>query len=189
MNWHGKHLTPGGDSDFLTPGGDDAPVNNDLAAWLPSPVGVELATAGGTTTSTSSATSSTGTSSSSAFVINITWDSSVSRAPAGFTTAIMNAIHYVESRFSDPVTIDIGVGNGEVAGSPLPSGTLGESRWSASSFSYAQLRDALAAGATTASDATAVASMPATSPVSGTLWTTTAQTKALGLAPATGASL
>src|SRR5690348_3706626 len=55
----------------------------------------DLSNAGGplptTTTGSGAATSGTGTS-SSAFVINITWDSSVQSAPSGFTTAVQAAV-------------------------------------------------------------------------------------------------
>jgi hypothetical protein len=35
---------------------------------------------------------------------NLTWDSSVSTAPAGFTTVIQNVAQYYANHFSDPVT-------------------------------------------------------------------------------------
>lgn len=134
---------------------------------------------GGSTTTTGTTTATTATLSS--LTINVTWDSSVASAPSGFTTAVMTAVRYLERRFSDPVNVNIHVGYGEVAGSTLPSGALGESRWSLISKSYSQLLSALTLDAKTASDAAAVASLPASSPVSGTFWTTTAQAKALGL--------
>jgi hypothetical protein len=134
-------------------------------------------------------TLSSGAASTSPFVINISWDSSVRSAPSGFTTAVLAAVQFLESQYSDPVTINIAVGYGEVGGSALGSGALGESEWSLTSVGYSSLVNALKADATTATDTTAVASLPSTSPVSGTFWTTTAQAKALGLAPATGSSI
>ena len=72
-----------------------------------------------------------------------------------------------------------------MAGIPLGSGALGESETYLENFSYSQIRSALVADATTSIDASAVASLPTSSPVAGaTWWTTTAQAKALGLAPA-----
>ena len=138
------------------------------------------------TTSTGSATA-TGTTASSAspFIINISWDSSVSSAPTGFTTAVTNAVQYLEAQFRDPVTINIDVGYGEVGGSALGTGALGSSEWYLNSVGYSQLVSALSADATTSADASAVASLPTTSPVNGTFWTTTAQAKALGLASPT----
>lgn len=121
----------------------------------------------------------------SGLVINIAWDASVQSAPTGFTTAVTAAAQYLESHFSDPVTINISVGYGEVNGTTLGSGTLGASSSYLSSVSYAGLTSALATDASSATDSAALASLPASSPVAGTLWTTTAQAKALGLTAAT----
>jgi hypothetical protein len=135
---------------------------------------------GGTTSVTSAATTT------SPFVINISWDSSVQSAPSGFTTAVIAAAQYLESQFVDPVTVNVSIGYGEVNGTALGSNTLGSSLSYLSSVSYTNLRNALAADATTTTDTTAVASLPSSSPVSGTFWTTTADAKAIGLAAATG---
>ena len=142
---------------------------------------------GGTTTS--SGTPTTTTASTSGLTINITWDSSVSSAPSGFTTAVQNAAQYLETQFSDPVTLNIDIGYGEVAGSALGSNTLGSSESYLSSVSYSSLLNAMTADATTSADASAVASLPSTSPVNGTFWTTTSEAKALGLASATSTAL
>ncbi|HEX2944008.1 MAG TPA: NF038122 family metalloprotease [Rhodopila sp.] len=139
---------------------------------------------GGSGTSSGS-TPTTVTTSSSPFVINITWDSSVASAPSAFKTAVTTAATYLESVFNDPVTINISVGYGEVNGNALGSSTLGASQSYLSSYSYSTLRTALSNDATSAADTSAVASLPSTSPVSGTFWTTTAQAKALGLTSAT----
>ncbi len=141
---------------------------------------------GGTTTSSGTTTT---TSSTSGLTINITWDSSVSSAPSGFTTAVQNAAKYLETQFSDPVTINIDIGYGEVGGNALGSNTLGSSESYLSSVSYSSLLNAMTADATTSADASAVASLPSTSPVNGTFWTTTAEAKALGLASATSTAL
>src|SRR5215831_10802077 len=55
---------------------------------------------------------SSGAASTSPFVINISWDSSVRSAPSGFTTAVLAAVQFLESQYSDPVTINIAVGYG-----------------------------------------------------------------------------
>ena len=142
---------------------------------------------GGTTTSTSgSGTTTTTNTSSTGFTINISWDSSVASAPSGFTTAVTAAAQYLESLFSNPITVSIDVGYGEVMGNALGGNTLGASESYLSSYSYGTLVNALGANATSSADASAVASLPATSPVNGTFWTTTAQAKALGLASGTG---
>ena len=119
---------------------------------------------------------------SGAFVINITYNSCVANAPAGFTSAVTAGIQYLESQFTDPITININVGWGEVGGSSLdPGGLLGESLTYLSSYTYTQIRNALAADAKTSDDASAVASLPTNAPVSGTFWLSTAQAKAVGL--------
>jgi hypothetical protein len=141
-------------------------------------------TSGGTTGSGTTVV----TSGSSQFKIDIVWDSSVSSAPAGFTTAVTAAVQYLESLISNPVTINIDVGYGEIAGSALGGDALGESEYYLTSVSYSQLVAALKADATSATDASMLASLPASSPVSGTYWITTAQAKALGLASATGSA-
>lgn len=138
---------------------------------------------GGTTSVVSSSTGST-----SPFVINITWDSSVASAPSAFKTAVIAAAQYLESQFTDHVTLNINVGYGEVAGSSMGSGALGESESYLSSYSYASVKAALAADGTSADDAAVLASLPATAPVNGTIWLTTAQAKALGLSTATSTS-
>ena len=120
----------------------------------------------------------------SGLTINVIYDSSVSSAPAGFKAEINAAVQYLESLYNDPITITIDVGYGEVAGSRLSSGALGESETYLSSYSYAQLTTAMRADATSASDTSAIASLLATNPTgNGTFWVSTAEAKALGLAP------
>ncbi len=127
----------------------------------------------------------------SAFTINVTWDTSVANAPAAFKTDVMAVVQYLESEFTDPITININVGYGEVAGQALDAGALGESSAFLSSFSYAQLRNAFIADAKTTNDAAAIATLPATDPISGThkYWITTAEAKALGLLSGSGTSV
>ncbi len=130
----------------------------------------------GTTTTTTTTTSSTST---SGLVINITWASDVAPAPAGFTTCVMDAVQYLESQFHDPVTLNITVGYAD-----LGSGDLGASAWDMESFSYSQVLSAMKAHDTTANDATAIASLPASS--SETVYMTPAEAQALGLASSGG---
>jgi hypothetical protein len=40
-------------------------------------------------------------------IFNITYDSSVSNAPAGFTSAITDVVNYYEIVFNDPITVNI----------------------------------------------------------------------------------
>jgi Ca2+-binding RTX toxin-like protein len=122
-----------------------------------------------------------GDSSTSPFHIDISYDASVANAPAGFKTAVAEAVQYFESQFIDPITVNIAVGYGEVGGYSLGSNALGESLTYLTSYTYAQVKNALVADATSAVDAAAVATLPSSSPVNGTMWASTADAKALGL--------
>ncbi len=115
--------------------------------------------------------------------INITFDSSVNGAPAGFTAAVNTAVQFFESHFFDPITINISIGYGEVGGQALSQGALGESLTFLNSYTYAQIRNALIADGRSAVDMSAIASLPGVNPTgNGTFWVTTAEAKALGLA-------
>jgi len=120
-------------------------------------------------------------------IIDVDYDPSVAKAPAGFTATVAEVVSYYESAFTNPVTITIDVGYGEIDGQKLGSGALGESE--ESSFvpvSYAALQSALVANADANGDTAAAASLPATSPVNGQYWVTPAEAKALGLSGAGG---
>ncbi len=119
-------------------------------------------------------------------IIDFTYDSSVASAPAGFTAVLDQVASFFEARYQDPVTITIAVGFGEVNGQALSGSALGESLSLYDSFSYAQVKAALAADSTTATDASAVASLPASNPTSGIYWLTTANEKALNLGTNSG---
>jgi hypothetical protein len=124
----------------------------------------------GSTSGTSGGTS-TGSASASPFVINVVYDSSVNNAPAAFKADVAAAVSFFETHFTDHVTLNIDVGYGEVGGYTLGSGALGESLTYLSNYSYSQIKNALAADATTADDTAAVGSLSATSPVNGNFWT------------------
>jgi hypothetical protein len=64
---------------------------------------------------------------SNKMIINISYDSSVASAPAAFKAAINYVVNYFDTLFTNPVTININVGWGEVNGQTLGSGALGES--------------------------------------------------------------
>jgi hypothetical protein len=118
-------------------------------------------------------------------IINVTFDSSVGSAPAGFIATVDAVVQYYETQFTDPITVNIDVGYGEVDGQALGSGALGESITFLNSFSFSQIRSALAADATSAADQTAVASLPSSNPAgTANFWVATAEAKAMGLAGA-----
>ena len=109
--------------------------------------------------------------------INIDYDSSVNSAPAGFKTGVQAAVQYLDSEFTNAVTLTIDVGYGEIAGQSLGAGALGESE--ASQYvgeSYSAVRNALLAETAPGSS-----TLPASSPLSGTLYMSQAEAKALGL--------
>src|SRR5258705_2519892 len=114
-------------------------------------------------------------------LLNLVYDSSVATAPAGFTAALDAAVSFFQNAFKDPVTVNIAIGYGEINGQPLGAGALGSSRTYFSNYSYSQIRSALAADATSADDASAIASLPLSNPNGGHYWMTTAQAKAVGL--------
>ena len=113
---------------------------------------------------------------SSGFVINVSYDQSVSSLPAGFVAAINDVVSYYESIFTAPITVNIDVGYGEIDGQQLQSDALGESETFLGNYSYSSIVNALAGV-----DASAAASLPSSIPVNGTMWIGTAEAKALGL--------
>ncbi len=177
---------PGGNL-FSDPGAGAVPSPPDGGQRILSvPLASKVTATIGTTAIPSTEATSGGSSTTSPFVIDVTWDASVASAPAGFETGVMAAVQYLESQFANPVTINIDVGYGEIDGTSLSSDDLGESYYYLNSLSYSSLVGALKANATSATAAAAVASLPATSPVNGTFWATSAQEKALGLSAANG---
>ena len=119
---------------------------------------------------------------------NIIYDTSVNSAPAAFKTAITAVVQFFQNTFTNPITVTIDVGYGEVNGQSLPSNALGASLTYFNSSSYSQIRTALAQHASSADQVSAVNSLPAGDPVGGgNYWVSTAHAKALGLAGASSA--
>lgn len=118
----------------------------------------------------------------SPFVINVTYDSTVAAAPAGFKTAVAAAVSYLESEFTNATTLNITIGYGSVNGSALPSGDLGANQTSYDVVSYATLQAALAANGTQPDQVAALANLPTTSPMgSAGFIISNGEAKALGL--------
>jgi hypothetical protein len=114
--------------------------------------------------------------------INVIYDQSVSSLPAGFVAAVNYVVNYFDSVFTNPVTVNIDLGYGEIAGQALGSGALGESETYLDSYGYSTVLNALRGNEPGALQKTAYATLPANSPLGGgTLWLATAQEKALGL--------
>ncbi|MHB1951239.1 MAG: NF038122 family metalloprotease [Acidiferrobacteraceae bacterium] len=110
-----------------------------------------------------------------ALTFNVTYDSSVSSAPAGFTTAFQDAISFYEQSFSNPITVNLNVGWGEVNNTPLSSGSLGESLSYGVGYDYASVRNGLVSNGSPGY-------LPTSDPTGGrTITVTTADAKALNL--------
>ena len=121
---------------------------------------------------------------SAGLVINIIWDSSVANAPAAFKSVVESVVQFYESEFSNPVTLNIDVGWGEVAGTPVTT-ALGESESYLESFSYSQIVSALAQNASSNAQASAVNSLPSSAPNSNEYYLNLADATALGLVTGT----
>ena len=113
--------------------------------------------------------------------INVTFDQNPATLPSGFVAAVDYVVNYFESTFTNPVTVNIHVGYGEIAGQSLGTGALGESETFIDSVSYAQTLAALKANQSSPTQLNAYSTLPATTPLpGGTLWMATAAEKALG---------
>jgi hypothetical protein len=121
---------------------------------------------------------------SAGLTINIIWDTSVANAPAGFKSVVESVVQFYESEFSNPVTLNIDVGWGEVSGTPLTT-ALGESEVYLEPFSYSQIVSALAQNASSNAQVSAVNSLPSSAPAgvgNNGFYLSLAEATALGLA-------
>src|SRR5258708_38490523 len=77
-------------------------------------------------------------------IIRVSFDASVASAPPGFETAVNDVVSLFDSIFTNPVTINIDVGWGEINGQTLQSRTLGESlEQFTDGYNYAQILSAV----------------------------------------------
>jgi len=125
---------------------------------------------------------------SSGLTINISYDNQAG-VPSSLQNAISYVVNYYETLFSNPITVNIDVGYGEVDSQPLGSTALGESISNVESFSYSKVVTALEALPPSGARTSAYANLPGTSPDAGNMLLTTAQAKALGLDPGNSTSL
>jgi hypothetical protein len=115
-------------------------------------------------------------------IINVSYDSSVNSAPSAFKTAFAAAVQFLENTYTNPITVNIDVGFGEINGQPLSSGALGESETYFNNYTYSQVRNALVADKTSADQVSAGNSLPVADPTNGgNYWVATAEAQALGL--------
>lgn len=141
---------------------------------------------------TSAPSPATTTSTRGGLVINVSYDSSVSTATAaeqsGLQAAVNSAVSFMEGMFTNPVTITIDVGWGEVAGNSIPSGAVAASTSTGSDLSYQTLRSdlttAYSAGGSSY-QAQAAAALPGSDPTGSTVtndfYVSQAEEKALGV--------
>ena len=118
--------------------------------------------------------------------IKLTYDSSVDSAPIGFKTALNSLVSFLQSNFTDAVTVNIAVGYGEIGGNVLGPNSLGASSTFMQRYSYAALKNALIADASSATDKSAIASLPAADPRGTSYMIATAEAKALHLSSSSG---
>jgi hypothetical protein len=117
-------------------------------------------------------------------IFNLSFDASTSSAPGGFFTAFNSAVRFLENQYTDPITINLKVGWGEINNNPLNPGNLGQSSTRQQGFfTYSTVKTALINDAKTTIDATAIANLPSTFPGgSGSIFVmSNAEAKALGL--------
>lgn len=124
--------------------------------------------------------------------INFIYDSSTASAPAAFKTALADAAAYLDTLITNTITVNIQVGWGEDNGAPITPNSLstGGPQQDGIGMTYAQLKAALTANASSAADQTMLANMPAIDPTNGgNFYITAAQQKAWGMLPANGAEI
>ena len=115
--------------------------------------------------------------------IVISYDQPTSTLPTGFTTVVSAVASFYGTQFTDNITFNLHVGYGEVHGSALGSGALGQSFYFLNQYSYSQIRNALSADARSVDDSTGLGNVPTVDPIGGThqYWVAQVQAKALGL--------
>lgn len=125
-----------------------------------------------------------------ALVINASYDSSITGLSnaSQVEQSFQQAETVLGSLFANPVTVNINVSWGSIAGQPMASNALGNSSSSLYGYySYASIKSLLAQSATTASDQSAYASLPSSAPAGQSRYViSSAQAKALGVIAPTG---
>ena len=119
--------------------------------------------------------------SASGLQFDLIWDASVASAPSGFIQAVKAAAQNIASLFSTREVINIDVGYGEIGGSTLGSGALGESESYGYLANYAAVTNALR------KDGYGFAA--ANEPTGSQFFLTSAETKAFGYISPTSSSL
>lgn len=116
--------------------------------------------------------------------INLTYDASVSGAPAGFTQTAQSVVDFFGVRFTVPIQVGLQIGWGTLVDSGLPANIVGASLASATSTTFSALRTALTANAISSNALAFVASIQGSDPsAGGSAVTSLANAMILGLKP------
>jgi hypothetical protein len=114
--------------------------------------------------------------------IVIEYDSSVSSAPAGYKTAVEAAVTYLDQLITNPISVAIVFSYGEIDGSKMGKGDLGESLTNGDFESYATTVGLLTGAAMSSDALQSVHALPAADPThGGTFWVSDAEAAAFGL--------
>jgi hypothetical protein len=120
--------------------------------------------------------------------INFVYDPSTASAPSGFFTALNAVAQTALLDFTDPITVNIQVGWGDVNGRLLAPNALGQSTFYFTTLTYSQLKTELMQHASSIDDVIAINNMPAANPFGvSPFWVSYAQAKAWGLVAANNA--
>ena len=162
-------------------GGGDAAVSAPTAGSAAGAlVAVDPSTAGVAQMAPASVSAAAGT---GGLVINLVYDAQALAAPASFRTGMQEAANLLEAAIQDNITVNIGVGYGEIDGSALPGPNTSEGDDGPGlGESYASLRTLLASHETSTADLIAVNALPGGASLGGVsnFAIGTAEAKALG---------
>lgn len=100
-------------------------------------------------------------------IINLTYDASVSGAPAGFQTTAQSVVDFFAAHFRVPVTVGVQMGWNTLTGAGLPGGVVGVSLSSATATTFSNLRTALGSNARSSNADKFVASLAGSDPTGG----------------------
>ena len=109
--------------------------------------------------------------------INVTFGNDLSTLPVGYVESVLSAVRFIQDEFADPGTLNLTV--------TQQSGTRMDANFSLNAYSYATVKAALIAHASTSDDKLAATYFPSTSPAgsgSNNIFLTDMQAQALGLA-------
>ena len=115
--------------------------------------------------------------------IDLQFDQSVSNASSRWVNSIKEAADFLDKIITDPITVTMDIGDGEVEGQALGQNVLGATIPGGFQVTYSQLVSALKANPTSQLDMEFLNTLPSSDPGNGgSYFVATAEAKALGLA-------